>query len=208
MSFSLIVDVLSNQSLDKTLLDDITSRRDTFRSPNDVCSLPSDHHSINGDLTNNSCTYSPSTSSSTNPLTNNIYTTGSTISDIMNPSSANLSSSTNSTSLVDNQQIDPTNLKAFESFYHGSSLNDDQLFIVIYLIDAFRYELIGLSNDEHENINIDNDIDIYVKKAIFRAYMDLIKDLPEKVSVRLHLQVNESFKMNFYLYYNYLDNSV
>jgi hypothetical protein len=32
-------------------------------------------------------------------------------------------------------------------------------------------------------------MDAYVKKAIFRAYMDLIKDLPDKTSIRVNIQV-------------------
>ena len=79
--------------------------------------------------------------------------------------------------------------KHLNHFYHGRSLNDDQLFLVIYVVDTFRYELTGLSNNENENINIDDTLDVYIKKAIFRAYMDLVKDLPEKISNRINSQV-------------------
>ncbi len=171
--------ILSTQTFDSTSLDDNTPRRDVFRAPNDISSV--DPHSTNNDLTNNNYpTPLPSPSSSTtNLIANNIYTTGSAAGDAL------IASSTNGTS-VNGQQVDSIDLQAFESFYHGRSLNDDQLFLVIYLIDTFRYELTGLTNNENENMNID----IYVKKAIFRAYMDLIKDLPEKMSIRINIQVN------------------
>ena len=32
-------------------------------------------------------------------------------------------------------------------------------------------------------------MDVYVRKAIFRAYMDLMKDLPERISVRVTIQI-------------------
>lgn len=92
--------------------------------------------------------------------------------------------------MVNGLQVDPADLQAFESYYHGRSLSDDQLFIVIYIIDTFRYELIGSSNSENESTHIDDAIDIYVKKAIFRAYLDLIKNLPDKITSRLNIQVN------------------
>ena len=111
-----------------------------------------------------------------------IYTTGSTSTDT---SSLSISNGTS----INGQQVDAVDLQAFESFYHGRSLNDEQLFLVIYLIDTFRYELTSTMSNENEPI----DMDIYVKKAIFRAYMDLLKDLPEKVSMRIHIQVKLSF---------------
>ncbi|CAF2638292.1 unnamed protein product [Rotaria sp. Silwood2] len=181
--------ILSTQSFDSTSLDDNISRRDVFRSPNDVSSLsPFDHHPTNNDLINNSCAYSPSYGSSSGFVGNTIYTTGSVASDVLNPSTNNLSSSTNGT-IVNGQQVDPVDLQAFESYYHGRSLNDDQLFLVIYIIDTFRYELIGSSNNDNDDIHIDDIIDIYVRKSIFRAYLDLIKDLPEKITLRLNIQM-------------------
>jgi hypothetical protein len=177
--FYFLANVLSTQTFDNTLSDDNTSRRDVFRAPNDISSV--DLHTTNSDSFNNNYTLSPSSSSSSsnNLIANNIYTTGSAAGDALSISS------TNGTS-VNGQQVDSIDLQAFESFYHGRSLNDDQLFLVIYLIDTFRYELTGLTTNENENINID----IYIKKAIFRAYMDLIKDLPEKISIRINIQVN------------------
>ncbi|CAF3847930.1 unnamed protein product, partial [Rotaria magnacalcarata] len=118
-----------------------------------------------------------------------IYTTGSVASDALGSSSTNLLSPTNGT-MVNGQVVEPVDLQAFESHYHGRSLNDEQIFIVIYIIDTFRYELMGSSsNGENEDVQIDEAIDIYVKKAIFRAYIDLIKDLPEKISNRVNLQI-------------------
>jgi hypothetical protein len=171
------------------LIEDSTSRRDVFRSPNDTSSSSVDLHPTNNDITNNGYSFSPSSSSSTGLIPNSIYTTGSAVSDALSISSTNLSSSTNGT-FVNGQQVDPFDLQAFESFYHGRSLNDDQLFLVIYLIDTFRYELTGSSTNENDNINLDDTTDIYIKKAIFRIYMDLIKDLPEKISTRINIQVN------------------
>jgi hypothetical protein len=94
--------------------------------------------------------------------------------------------------LVNGHQVDPVDLQAFDSFHQGRTSNDDQLFIVIYLIDTFRYELTASINDDtgSDHIDLDDRMDAYVKKAIFRAYMDLIKDLPEKVSIRVNIQVN------------------
>ncbi len=178
--FFFVANILS-QTFDNTLLDDNTSRRDVFRAPNDISSV--DLHTTNNDSINTNSTLSPSSSSSNNLIANNIYTTGSAVSDALS------ASSTNGTS-VNGQQVDSIDLQAFESFYHGHSLNDDQLFLVIYLIDTFRYELIGLTTNENENI----DIDTYIKKAIFRAYMDLIKDLPEKNSIRINIQVNKTIE--------------
>jgi hypothetical protein len=171
--------------LDNTLLEDVTSRRDVFRTPNDNSSSPLDLHSTNYDLPNNNYTLSPSSSATPALIPNNIYTTGSVVGDALSLSSSNLSSSMNGT-FVNGQQVDPLDLNAYESFHHGRSLNDDQLFIVIYIIDTFRYELTGSSNNE----TIDDTTDDYVKKAIFRAYMDLIKDLPEKIPLRINIQVN------------------
>lgn len=182
-----IANILSTQSFDGASLDDITSRRDVFRSPNDLTSTSLDHHLTNNDLTNNSFSSSSSSSLSNSFPANNIYTTGPTSSDILNSSSSNLATSSNG------QQTDPLDLQAFESYYHGRSLNNDQIFLVIYIIDTFRYELMGTANSDNDDINIDESIDIYVKKSIFRIYMDLIKDLPEKTSFRIHIQVNENF---------------
>lgn len=76
-----------------------------------------------------------------------------------------------------------------ESFYHGRTLNDGQVFLVIYIVDTFRYELTGtLSANEQL---WDEQLDVYVKKSLFRVYMDLIKDLPEKIAGRIHIQVSE-----------------
>ncbi|CAF4766441.1 unnamed protein product, partial [Rotaria sp. Silwood1] len=183
-----LLNILSTQSFDSISLDDSASRRDVFRSPNDLSSSPFDHHSTNNDLVNSNYAYSPSYSSSSGFVANPIYTTGSASTDVLNASSNSLSSSTNGTT-VNGQQVDPVDLQAFESFYHGRSLNDDQLFIVIYIVDTFRYELIGSSNNDNDNIHIDDTIDIYVRKSIFRAYLDLIKDLPEKVTLRLNIQM-------------------
>jgi hypothetical protein len=77
-------------------------------------------------------------------------------------------------------------LQAFDSFHHGSTLNDDQIFLVLYLVDTFRYELIDLSTATD---SFDETLDIYIKKSLFRVYMDLIKDLPEKIAIRIHIQV-------------------
>jgi mediator of RNA polymerase II transcription subunit 13 len=38
-------------------------------------------------------------------------------------------------------------------------------------------------------MDIDDRMDAYVKKAIFRAYMDLLKDLPDKISIRINVQI-------------------
>jgi mediator of RNA polymerase II transcription subunit 13 len=186
--FFYVVNILSTQSFDDPIFDDNTSRRDAFRAPNDLSSADSHTTTSNNDLTNHNYSLSPTSSSSSNTLiANNIYTTGSAVADTLSISSTNGAS-------VNGQQVDSTDLQAFESFYHGRSLNDDQLFIVIYLIDTFRYELTGLITNENENI----DIDVYVKKAMFRAYMDLMKDLPEKISVRINIQVNIERKTFFF----------
>ncbi|CAM4949581.1 unnamed protein product [Rotaria socialis] len=179
-----ILNILTTKTLDNTLLDDSAYRRDSFRTPNDMSSSPYDNHSTNSDPATNSFASSPSYSAASS-----IYTTGSVASDALGSSSTNLLSSTNGT-MVNGQLVEPLDLQAFESHYHGRSLNDEQLFIVIYIVDTFRYELMGSSsNGENEDIQIDEAIDIYVKKAIFRAYIDLIKDLPEKISNRVNLQI-------------------
>ena len=183
--------ILSTQSFDNTFSDDLSTRRDLFRQHSESSSSASiDLHSTTTDSLNNGYSFSPSSSSSIGPMANTIYTTGSAASDALNTSSTNLSSSTNGT-FVNGQQVDPFDLQAFESFYHGRSLNDDQLFLVIYLIDTFRYELTGSSD---QDVNIDDTMDIYIRKAIFRAYMDLVKDLPEKISVRINIQVKYKIK--------------
>ena len=166
--------VLSNQLFDNPNSDENSSRRDVFRAPNDLSSV--DLHSSSNDVSNPNSSLSPSSS---NLMPSNIYTTGSTSTDVVSISTSNGAS-------INGQQVDAIDLQAFESLYHGRSLNDEQLFLVIYLVDTFRYELTATTNNENENL----DIDVYVKKAIFRAYMDLIKDLPEKISMRIHIQVN------------------
>jgi len=194
-----LVNLLSTQPFDNTLLEEGTSRRDVFRTPNDVSNPSSsfDLQSSTNDLTNSGYALSPSSSSSTttmgaanNLLTNNMYTTGSTTNDPLSLSSNNISSLTNGT-FVNGHQVDPIDLQAFESFHQGRISNDDQFFIVIYLIDTFRYEITATLTDENGNNNtdIDDSMDAYVKKAIFRAYMDLIKDLPDKTSIRVNIQV-------------------
>ncbi|CAF1506425.1 unnamed protein product, partial [Adineta steineri] len=180
--------ILSTQFFESILLEDITSRRDAFRSPNDLSSSSFDFHSTGNDATNNGHSFSPSSSTSTNLTANNIYTTGSATTDVLNASTTNLSSSTNGT-FVNGQQVDPNDLQGFESFYHGRSLNDDQVFLVIYLVDTFRYELIRSTNNDNENLDLNETIDVYIKKAMFRIYMDLVKDLPEKISSRINIQI-------------------
>ena len=179
------------------MLEENASRRDLFRTPNDVSNSSSslDLHSSTSDLTHTGYALSPLSTSltTTNSLmANNIYTTGSTTNDTVSLSSNNISLTTNGT-FVNGHQIDSIDLQAFESFHQGRSSNDNQFFVVIYLIDTFRYELTTSMNNDNEtkNININDEMDSYVKKAIFRAYMDLIKDLPEKVSSRLNIQVNK-----------------
>lgn len=171
--FFFLGNVLSNQSFDNPNSDENTSRRDIFRVPNDLSSV--DLHSNSNDISNPNSSLSPSSS---NIMPGNIYTTGSTTTDTSNISISNGTS-------INGQQVDALDLQAYESFYHGRSLNDEQLFLVIYLIDTFRYELMNTMNNENESI----DVDVYVKKAIFRAYMDLLKDIPEKISMRIHIQV-------------------
>ncbi|CAF0728160.1 unnamed protein product [Rotaria sordida] len=204
-----LFNLLSTQPFDNTLLEESTTRRDIFRTPNDVSNPSSslDLHSSSNDLTNSGYALSPSSSSlsatttttiptTNNLIANNIYTAGSTAADILSLSSNNISSVTNGT-FVNGHQVDPIDLQAFESFHQGRTSNDDQFFIVIYLIDTFRYEITAAINDENGNNNnnnnnntlIDDKIDAYVKKAIFRAYMDLIKDLPEKISIRVNIQI-------------------
>lgn len=169
--------LLSAQSFESILLDDQTSRRDHSRSFTDSSSLDLHSNSTN-DSFNNTSAPSPSTPSSSSLSASNIYTTGSATTDALNMSTTNLTNS-------NNQQIDSSDLHAYESFYHGS-LKEDQLFLVIYLIDTFRYELMSSSTNEKENI----DTEIYVKKAIYRIYMDLVKDLPEKIASRINIQVS------------------
>ncbi|CAF1072689.1 unnamed protein product [Rotaria magnacalcarata] len=191
-----LFNLLSTQPFDNTLLEEGTSRRDIFRTPNDVSNSSSslDLHSSNNDLTNSGYALSPSSTSSIAPtsslIANTIYTTGSTATDVLSLSSNNMSSLANGT-FVNGHQVDPVDLQAFESFHQGRTSNDEQFFIVIYLIDTFRYEITASMTDENGNNNtsIDDRIDAYVKKAIFRAYMDLIKDLPEKISIRVNIQI-------------------
>jgi hypothetical protein len=90
---------------------------------------------------------------------------------------------------VNGHQVDPIDLQAFESFHQGRTSNDDQFFIVIYLIDTFRYEITASITDENGTTDIDDRMDAYIKKAIFRAYMDLIKDLPDKITIRVNIQI-------------------
>jgi hypothetical protein len=90
---------------------------------------------------------------------------------------------------VNGHQVDPIDLQAFESFHQGRTSNDDQFFIVIYLIDTFRYEITASITDENGTTDVDDRMDAYIKKAIFRAYMDLIKDLPDKITIRVNIQI-------------------
>jgi mediator of RNA polymerase II transcription subunit 13 len=189
-----LFNLLSTQPFDNTLLEENTSRRDVFRTPNDSSNPSSsslDLHSSANDLTNSGYALSPSSSTTTNSIVaNNIYTTGSATSDALSLSSNN-TSLPNGT-FVNGHQVDPIDLQAFESFHQGPTSNDDQFFIVIYLIDTFRYELTASITDENGNNNntdIDDRMDAYIKKAIFRAYMDLIKDLPDKISIRVNIQI-------------------
>jgi hypothetical protein len=46
---------------------------------------------------------------------------------------------------------------------------------------------------------MDDRMDAYVKKAIFRAYMDLIKDLPDKISIRVNIQVPKKANFSFFV---------
>ena len=186
------------------MLEEGTSRRDVFRTPNDVSNATSsslDLHTNNNELTNTTFALSPtgnnasnlSTSNSSSLLANNIYTTSSTTTaDSLNLNASNSSSLSNGT-YVNGHQVDPVDLQAFESFHQGRTSHDDQFFIVIYLIDTFRYELTASVNDDssndNEQIDLDDRMDAYIKKAMFRAYMDLIKDLPEKISIRVNIQV-------------------
>ena len=139
----------------------------------------------------NGFSFSPSSSASSSLLGNNAHTTNSTACDALNPLSTNLSSSTNGT-FLNGQQVDPGDLQGFESFYHGRSLNEDQAFVVIYLVDTFRYELIASLDADDESLQLDETLDIYIKKALFRMYMDLIKDLPEKIASRINIQVDSN----------------
>ena len=196
--------LLSTQVFDNTLLEESASRRDTFRAPNDVSNPSSsslDLHSSTNDLSNSNYALSPSLTGATtggggattmNLVTNNIYTTNSPSADALGMVSNNVSALPNGT-FVNGHQVDPVDLQAFESFHQGRTSNDEQLFVVIYLVDTFRYELTAASQEEngtqHDQLDIDDRMDAYVKKAIFRAYMDLIKDLPEKISIRVNIQV-------------------
>ena len=209
--------LLSTQVFDNTLLEESASRRDAFRTPNDVSNPSSsslDLHSNNNELTNSNYALSPSLSGSTasattvggasnmNLMTNNTYNTNSPSADALSMVSNNVSGLPNGT-FVNGHQVDPVDLQAFDSFHQGRTSNDEQLFVVIYLIDTFRYELTASSTEEngsnHDQLDIDDRMDAYVKKAIFRAYMDLVKDLPEKVSIRVNIQVmntSESCEMS------------
>jgi hypothetical protein len=162
-----------------------------------------DLHSSSNDLTGSSYAHSPLsgvTSSNSSLMANNIYTTGSAVSDALNIASNNPNAVLNGT-IVNGHQVDPADLQAFESFHQGRCSNDEQFFIVIYLIDTFRYELAASINDENasdrDTGDIDERLDAYVKKAIFRAYMDLTKDLPEKISIRVNIQVRFIMKCPF-----------
>jgi hypothetical protein len=148
-------------------------------------------------LTNSGYALSPS-SSAGSLLANNIYTTGSAVSDALSLSANSASSLTNGT-LVNGHQLDPIDVHAFDTFHQGRASNDDQLFVVLYIIDTFRYDN-TVSNNAHTSENGsetngnptsgDDAMDAHVKKALFRAYLDLIKELPEKVSIRVNIQVS------------------
>jgi hypothetical protein len=159
------------QSLDTNLFNDGTVRRDLFHQSSDFSSLSNDVHCLTSDLTNPNLICSPTSST----------TMHSSLGTSIGTDLPNNSSSTNTI-----QQVDPKDLQAFDSFHHGSTLNDDQIFLVLYLVDTFRYELIDLSTATD---SFDETLDIYIKKSIFRVYMDLIKDLPEKIAIRIHIQV-------------------
>ncbi|CAF5200701.1 unnamed protein product, partial [Rotaria magnacalcarata] len=87
-----ILNILTAKTLDNTLLDDSASRRDSFRTPNDMSSSPYDNHSANSDPATNVFASSPSYSAASS-----IYTTGSVASDALGSSSTNLLSPTNGT---------------------------------------------------------------------------------------------------------------
>ena len=151
-------------------MDEVASQRDMFRVSNDTPASSSDLHSTNHDAANHLPSRSPSSA-------NGIPSDASTV-----PSNGLATSNTGA--FFNGQQVDPTDLRIFESFQHGRSLNDDQAFLVIYLIDTFRYEL-----TESSTGSIGETLDVHIRKAIFRAYMDLIKNLPEKISTRIHIQI-------------------
>ena len=189
---SQLTNLFSSQSFDSSLIEENSSRRDLFRTPNDL-SNPS---SATLDLHSSSTDYalSPSSTTTTNTTNNlplsNIYTTGSSAADALSLTGNNSTNLTNGT-FVNGHQVDPVDLQAFESFHQGRLKNDEQFFIVIYLIDTFRYEMTALKLDENSSnsLDLDEKLDAYIKKAIFRVYMDLIKDLPEKISIRINFQI-------------------
>lgn len=200
--------LLSTQAFDNTLLEEGVNRRDVFRTPNDVSNPSSSSLELHGnELANNSYALSPSSSntstmnpsSSNNILNNSIYTTGSSASDNLNLNASGGSALLNG-AYVNGHQVDPADLQAFESFHQGRLSHDDQMFVVIYLIDTFRYELTTSVNDENtsdnEQIDLDERMDSYIKKAMFRAYMDLIKDIPEKTSIRINIQVTKYYPIH------------
>ena len=189
---SILGPILSNQKFDVSLFDENISRRDSSRFSNDL----SDSVASNNDFLNQNSTNSPSSSSSSSLTTpvnsangHYMYSGSSTSQDTSNI----LLNSTTSSSINGQHSADSSDLHAFESYYHGACLSDDQIFLVIYLIDAFRYNI--TEKADHRSL-VDENLDTYIKKSLYRAYLDLIKDLPEKNILRIHVQVRSSLNSN------------
>jgi len=178
---------LSHSTFEQNLIDEHSSRRETSRYANDLSS-PSDlHHSSNDHFNSNHLPSPSSSSSSSSTLLNHINGSMSNDSMMNHTGSATTTITNNALSTSASQQqphIDPADVQSYEAFYHGRSLNDDQIFFVIYFVDTFRYDFIN-----EENRSFDEQIEIYIKKSLLRLYLDLIKDLPEKTINRIHFQI-------------------
>ncbi|CAF0742850.1 unnamed protein product [Didymodactylos carnosus] len=168
--------LLQTQTLDHTLHDEPPKRN----GPNDISSNTSTTPS-SSEMNSDIGLLAPSASpSSTDKSNMNLYANLNSLSTAI---TGGLGDSMNNNLI--NSAIDPQDLLAFDSLQQGRTSNDDQLFIVLYIIDTFHYDSIDDNNSNHN----DEELECHVKKGILRAYMDLIQLLPEKIVTKINIQI-------------------
>ncbi|CAF0878211.1 unnamed protein product, partial [Didymodactylos carnosus] len=173
--------LLQTQTLDHTLHEE-APKREVFRAPNDISANTSTTpSSVEMNSGNDIGLSAPSSSPSSADKSNmNLYANFNSSS---NAITGGLGDSMNNNLM--NSAIDPHDLLAFDSLQQGRTANDDQPFIVLYIIDTFRYDFIDDSNSNQD----DDELECHVKKGILRAYMDLIKLLPDKIATKINIQI-------------------
>lgn len=169
------------------MIDEQTNIRDNLHFANDLNDSNSTFIDIYGSVTTSPSSLSntsTATSTTTAPSSSSFSTTHN-----MNTSSSDLSNNLTSYVLAstNTQSSDHQDLRSFESFYHGKTLNDDQAFLVIYIVDTLRYELLTMNNQQSP---LNGNVEVLMKTFAFRIHIDLMKILPERIGKRVEIQVN------------------